>query len=234
MPRRSAPRLRPVLALAFLLAAGPDGSAVAQAAGSSPAPSPAEVARRDGGIPPYAAADVQFMQGMIGHHAQAIRMTGWAPSHGARADIQRLAERIVVAQQDEIAFMQRWLRDRNQTVPDPASPHAGHDMHAMHADSGHAGMEGSMGTMRMPGMLTDAELAQLDAARGPEFDRLFLTYMIRHHEGAVSMVERLFGSNGAAQDDDVFKFASDVSVDQTTEVARMRSMLEAMPAPARP
>jgi uncharacterized protein (DUF305 family) len=83
--------------------------------------------------------------------------------------------------------------------------------------------------MLMPGMLTPEQMGQLGAARGAEFDRLFLTFMIQHHEGAVTMVRQLFGSAGAAQEDTIFKFASDVSVDQTTEVARMRRMLAAMP-----
>ena len=167
---------------------------------------PAELARADSGRPRYTAEDVRFMQGMIGHHAQAVLMAGWAPSHGARADVRVLAERIVVAQNDEIALMQRWLRDRRETVPEAMSHHE------------HPGM-------LMPGMLTAEELAQLDRARGAEFDRLFLTFMIKHHEGALAMVDRLFSSAGAAQDTDVYRFASDVHVDQVTEIERMRTML---------
>jgi uncharacterized protein (DUF305 family) len=156
---------------------------------------------------PYTSADIEFMSGMIPHHAQAITMSRWAPTHGGSAAIQRLAERIINAQEDEIATMQRWLRDRRQPVP---------DMHAMHH------ME------HMPlaaGMLTPAQMKQLDAARGDEFDRLFLTFMIQHHRGAVAMVQKLFSSYGAGQDQTVFKFASDVNVDQSTEIARMESML---------
>jgi uncharacterized protein (DUF305 family) len=156
------------------------------------------------------------MSHMIGHHAQAIVMAGWAPSHGASGSVQTLAARIINAQQDEIATMQQWLRDHNQPVPEPGS----HTM-AMSMDGGHA--------MLMPGMLTDAQMHQLDAARGKEFDRLFLTFMIQHHRGAVSMVKDLFGTYGAAQDDLVFKFASDVNVDQTTEIARMEKMLATLP-----
>jgi uncharacterized protein (DUF305 family) len=154
---------------------------------------------------------------MIPHHAQAVLIAGWAASHGARSDVRVLCERIVVAQADEIATMQRWLRERGRTVP----------------DGGHHTMAGLQHDRLMPGMLNAQELAQLDSARGPEFNRLFLTYMIRHHEGALSMVDGLFGSPGAAQDDVVFKFASDVYADQSTEIDRMERMLAAMPAGAR-
>ncbi len=167
---------------------------------------------------PYTAADVQFMSGMIGHHSQAIVMSAWAPTHAADAAVQRLAERIINAQQDEIATMQRWLADRLQPVPD-AKP-----MSQSMADvPGMAGMD--HGAMLMPGMLTDAQMKALDAARGWDFDRLFLTGMIQHHRGATSMVAKLFGTEGAGQDETIFKFASDVNVDQTTEIARMQRML---------
>ena len=172
-------------------------------------------ARADSLRYPYTAADVHFMSGMIGHHAQAIVMAKWAPSHGADPAVQRLAERIINAQEDEIATMQRWLGDRLQPVPD-AKPMS-HDM------AGMAGMDHS--AMMMPGMLTDVQMKELDTARGPEFDRLFLTYMIQHHKGATAMVSTLFGTTGAGQDETVFKFASDVNVDQTTEIARMQRML---------
>jgi uncharacterized protein (DUF305 family) len=161
---------------------------------------------------PYTAADVHFMTGMIGHHAQAITMAGWAPGHGASASVRTLCERIANEQQDEITTMSQWLADHHQPVPDP---HAGMKMT----------MNGTEHEMLMPGMLTGQQMKQLDAARGPEFDRLFLTFMIQHHKGAVSMVHDLFESYGAAQDEQVFKFASDVNVDQSTEIARMEKML---------
>lgn len=164
----------------------------------------------------YTAADINFMGGMISHHAQALVMAGWAESHGASPSVLTLAERITNAQQDEIAAMQRWLRDRHQPVPE-ANPH-GMVMK----------MDGMDHVMLMPGMLTESQLKQLDAARGKEFDRLFLTFMIQHHSGAVSMVKDLFGTYGAAQDITVFKMASDISADQTTEIERMRKMLGAM------
>jgi uncharacterized protein (DUF305 family) len=163
---------------------------------------------------PYSDADVEFMAGMIPHHAQAVIMAAWAPSHGARQDVAILCERILVAQRDEIATMQNWLRDRGQTVPDAASTR-----HRMRVD----GIEHDM---LMPGMLSDEEMAALDRARGPEFDRLFLTGMIKHHQGAIDMVDVLFKSYGAAQDETVFKFASDVYADQSIEIDRMNQMLQ--------
>lgn len=164
-------------------------------------------------------ADVDFMSGMVPHHAQAVKIASWAASHGARADIRVLCERIVVAQRDEIALMRTWLKDHNRPVPAPDATHASMNMNGMRHD------------MLMPGMLTDEELAQLDRARGPEFDRLFLTFMIRHHEGAVSMVDKLFGSTGAGQDETVFRLASDIYADQTTEIDRMQKILATIPAP---
>jgi uncharacterized protein (DUF305 family) len=162
---------------------------------------------------PYTDADVEFMSGMIAHHAQAVVMAGWAPTHGARRDVAVLCERIVVAQRDEIAMMQTWLRDRGLEVPDATSTR-----HKMK-------MNGVVHEMLMPGMLTDEEMAALDKARGPEFDRLFLEGMIKHHQGAIDMVDVLFKAYGAAQDEMVFRFASDVYADQGIEIARMQEML---------
>jgi uncharacterized protein (DUF305 family) len=175
-------------------------------------------ARADSIRHPYTVADIDFMSHMIGHHAQALVMAGWAPSHGASASVRILAERIINAQQDEIATMQQWLRDRGKPVPEARS--AGMKMM----------MNGVEHEMLMPGMLTEDQMKQLDQARGPEFDRRFLTFMIQHHRGAVAMVQSLFGTNAAAQDETVFKFANDVSVDQSTEIARMERMLAALPA----
>ncbi len=184
-------------------------------------------ARADSLRYPYTKADIDFMSGMIHHHAQAISISRWAPSHEASPAVQRLTARIINAQTDEITIMRTWLGDRNQPMPTVDSTgkvtmggmsHAmpGHDMSSM------PGM-GSMPSM--PGMLTDAQLKELDAARGTEFNRLFLTYMIQHHRGAVTMVRTLFSSSGAGQDETVFKFASDVEVDQSTEIRRMFSMM---------
>jgi uncharacterized protein (DUF305 family) len=174
-------------------------------------------ARADSVRHPYTAADVDFMSHMIGHHAQALVMAGWAPTHGANASVRTLAERIINAQQDEIATMQRWLGDRGKPVPEARAT----GMKMM--------MNGVQHEMLMPGMLTEAQMKQLDQARGAEFDRLFLTFMIQHHRGGVSMVKDLFGTNGAAQDETVFKFANDVNVDQSTEIARMERMLAVLP-----
>jgi uncharacterized protein (DUF305 family) len=200
-------------ALAALTACG-GGAGHQVQTGPAPAPSKGvEVARTDSLRRPYTEADIRFMTDMIGHHSQAITMAGWAPSHGADASIQTLASRIVNAQQDEIATMRQWLRERNQPVPPPDTGMAGHQMHHM----------------LMPGMLTPEQMQQLDQARGPAFDRLFLTSMIQHHKGAVSMVDALFATPGAGRDETVFKFANDVSVDQSTEIARMETMLAALP-----
>lgn len=166
-------------------------------------------ARADSARLPYTEADVRFMSAMIGHHAQALEMAGMAASHGASEAIRILAGRIVNGQQDEIALMQQWLRDRGRPVPDPA-----HGMHGGHE-----------GAHVMAGMLTPQQMTQLDAARSADFDVLFLRYMIQHHRGAVAMVKELFATHGAGQDETVFRFATDVNVDQTTEIDRMERML---------
>ena len=163
---------------------------------------------------PYSDADVAFMSGMIPHHAQAVIMAGWAPTHGARKDIAILCERMVVGQRDEIALLQQWLRERGLPVPDASSTRHRMKMNGVEHD------------MLMPGMLTDEEMAALDRARGPEFDRLFLEGMIRHHRGAIDMVDALLKSYGAAQDETVFKFANDVQADQSIEIDVMQKMLE--------
>jgi uncharacterized protein (DUF305 family) len=168
---------------------------------------------------PISAADVKFITGMIPHHAQAVKMARWAPTHGASPALQRFAERIAVAQRDEIAMMRTWLRENKFPVPDTNATH----VMMQHDGASHA--------MLMAGMLTDDEMAQLDAARGLEFDRLFLRFMIRHHEGAVTMVDELFASHGAGQDEFVFRFASDVFADQTTEIEFLQGMLDALPPP---
>src|SRR5690348_10042522 len=162
---------------------------------------------------PYSDADVAFMTGMIPHHAQAVVMSGWAPSHGARSDVSILCERILVGQTDEIRSMQQWLADRGLPVPDAKSTRMKMKMNGVEHD------------MLMPGMLTDEEMAELDKARGPEFNRLFLIGMIKHHQGAIDMVNDLFKSYGAAQDDMIYKFASDVFADQSIEIEVMQKML---------
>jgi uncharacterized protein (DUF305 family) len=187
------------------------------------------LARADSARIPYTAADVAFVDGMIHHHAQAIVMAGWAPSHGASADVRTLCGRIINAQLDEIHRMQQWLADRRQPVPWPKltrdTTGASHEMADM---PGMARMHGSAGDSLMPGMLTSAQLDSLDRSRGEEFDRRFLTGMIQHHRGAVSMVRQLFATYGAGQDETIFKMATDINVDQTTEIARMQRLLVAL------
>jgi uncharacterized protein (DUF305 family) len=179
----------------------------------------------------FTPADVRFMADMIHHHAQALEMAAMAPSHGASAQIQTLAARIFNGQQDEIRTMQAWLRERGQPVPE-VSGHEGHAPAGQHAGHGHVhGAHGHAAEHAgMPGMLTPEQMARLHQARGAEFDRLFLTLMIQHHRGAVQMVHELFATDGAGQDDTVFRFASDVQVDQATEIARMEQMLSRMGA----
>lgn len=154
--------------------------------------------------PGYTVADVRFMQHMIGHHAQAIVMAALAPTHGASEKVQRLAQKIDISQRDEIAMMKQWLTERKQAVPTDSQSSA----------------------LMMAGMLSGAQMAQLDAARGRDFDRLFLGFMIRHHEGALQMVEELFKTPGAGQDSDIFRFATDVDADQRDEIYAMQQLLD--------
>jgi uncharacterized protein (DUF305 family) len=179
------------------------------------------LARLDSARMRFTDADVRFMTRMIHHHAQAIEMAELAPQRAASPQLRTLAARIINAQRDEIATMRRWLETRGQPLP-----------HSGDAAQGHAAMDHAQAhSMPMPGMLTPEEIAALAAASGPRFDRLFLSSMIRHHQGAVTMVKELFATDGAAQDEEVFKFASDAQVDQATEIARMEAMLETLPGP---
>ena len=154
-------------------------------------------------------ADVKFMQGMIGHHAQAIEMTALLYSRTNRDDMRALAKRIDISQADEINMMKHWLESRGQDVP---NEHA-HHMH---------------GATLMPGMLTQEEMDRLAAAKGDEFDRLFLEGMIKHHGGALTMVHDLFATAGAGQEVEIFSFASDVDADQRMEIDRMGAMLNSI------
>ena len=147
------------------------------------------------------------MQGMIGHHVQAVEMTKLLSSRTSRADMQLLAKRIEISQADEIEMMRDWLTSRGESLPDP---------HAHHAPN----------ATLMPGMLTANEMQQLAEAKDAEFDRLFLAFMIKHHEGALVMVDELFSTPGAGQQSDTFAFASDVDADQRMEIARMSAMLK--------
>lgn len=224
---RSARPLTAVVSLALLTLAGCGGGTAATRSAPEPATAsrshiltPAELAKADSGRGAYTKADVAFMQGMIHHHAQAIVMARWAPTHSGRADVKVLAARIDVAQADEIALMQTWLRARRETVPDPLAP--------THHTAGHQVSGTAMSDTLMPGMLSADQMKQLEAARGADFDRLFLTFMIQHHEGALTMTHQLFSSPGAGQETIVWQFASDVEADQSTEIERMQSMLKTL------
>ena len=155
----------------------------------------------------HTAADIKFMQGMISHHAQALEMAALLPSRSTRENMRLLALRIEVSQADEIKMMQEWLKARGADVP---------DAHAHHGP----------GATRMPGMLTPDEMSRLAAAKGTEFDRLFLEFMIKHHEGALFMVKELLSTPGAGQEAEVFAFASDVDADQRMEIERMGVLLK--------
>src|SRR5688500_3600239 len=183
---------------------------------TQPSESAIDRARADSLRRPYTAADIHFMSAMIGPHAQALAMARLAENRAASPSVQNLADRLLAGQAYEIVTMQNWLRDRRQPVPEAKPGPMKMNMNRM------------VHEMMMPGMLTAEQMAQLEAARGKEFDRLFLTFMIQHHRGATSMVKELFGSQGAAQDETVFKFANDVNVDQETEIARMQKMLAAL------
>ena len=166
-------------------------------------------------LPPPSAADVQFMQDMIMHHAQAVEMTALIESHTQNNDLRSLGARISRSQSDEMKFMKRWLTVRGE----PAAP----AMHAMH------GMDMSSHQMMMPGMLTAKQMDTLKNAKGEEFDQLFLKGMIQHHNGALVMVKDLFDSAGAGQDAELFNFASDVDSGQRAEIRIMQSMLGEKP-----
>jgi uncharacterized protein (DUF305 family) len=182
----------------------------------------------------YTAADVAFMQGMIMHHAQAVVMSDWAPTHGASPRPQVLCKRIALSQRDEITMMQHWLQDRHLDTPDPLHMLNGaaapvHDTSPMDMP----GMDMGAHPMMMKGMLTPAQMRQLDAARDTTFDRLYLTGMIRHHEGALDMVASLFATPGSGQQPEIFNFATDVDAGQRAEITRMQAMLNTItPSPS--
>lgn len=176
--------------------------------------------------PSYTAADVRFMQGMIGHHAQALAMTALIPTRSSRQDIRMLGQRITVSQKDEIAMMQQWLRDRHQQVPARDAQPGGQTMAGSSMNM--PGM--AMSDTLMPGMLTSEQLAVLAKTTGDEFDKLFLADMIRHHEGALVMVKSLLGTTGSGQEAEVFRFASEVDTDQRSEIARMNALLDTLGA----
>lgn len=223
---------RPSVGLAVLtaiavLAAGcaTTGASSETPASGVSAPSAETTASAEASIPEGAAAradslrrswteaDVHFMRGMIHHHAQALTMARMASTHGASERIRTLTARILNSQEGEIGLMRDWLLDRGEPAPE-VEP------------------DGTLASgrplMQMAGMLTERQMEELREARGEEFDRLFLIYMIQHHEGALTMVDELFATPGAAQNEVTFRLASDIAADQTSEIERMRTMLRAM------
>jgi len=176
-------------------------------------------ARLDSARTRFTDADVHFVAGMIAHHAQAVHMARLADTRAGSPSVRTLALRILSGQQDEIALMQQWLGERALPVPHVQVTDTGVTVHgADHALHAHG-----------PGMLTPEQMHALEQAEGAAFDRLFLTSMIEHHRGALSMVHELFATDGAGQDPALFRFASDVQVDQATEIARMERMLAELP-----
>lgn len=223
--KRIVPRVRTLAPMVVLLAAACQATTQADVA-TPPVPATAADAHREHtpapprettastpGITamPAMDAETRFMHHMIAHHAQALAMVSLVPPRTSSQGLRLLAERIELSQKDEIALMRRWLERRGKPVPPT-------DHHAMHA--------------AMPGMITEAEMARLAAATGTEFERLFLELMTRHHQGALAMVAQLLGSQGAAQDSELFRLAADIDADQQAEIARMQSMLRALPSRA--
>ena len=153
-------------------------------------------------------ADAGFVRDMIGHHAQALQMTALVPERTQRPDVRIIAERIQLSQDAEIAQMRRWLQARKLAVPDSAAAH--HEHHDGHT---------------MPGMLSAEEMAQLRAARGQEFERLFAELMIKHHEGALLMIEQLKNTPGAGEEAELFQMISHIDADQRAEIARLRRLI---------
>ena len=192
--------------LAGCRSAGGDAPVVVQP-GAPGQPSRVVSADAAAAVPLHTDADVRFMQEMIGHHAQALEMTALLKTRSTSEDMQKMALRIELSQRDEIKMMQEWLRGRGAAVPDE---------HAHHAH----------GAKLMPGMLTPEEMARLAAAKGVEFDRLFLEFMIKHHQGALIMVSNLYATPGAGQEVEIAAFASDVDADQLIEIRRMGIMLK--------
>lgn len=212
--RRLSPLLISAAALVTLGLAAAPTSALGQAAQKqTPQAPPPEYPGRY----PFTRADIDFVTGMISHHAQAIDMSVLAPTRASSNSVKTLCRRIINAQSDEIVIFQQWLKDRKQPVPEAK---------AMPTKMMMSGVEHEM---MMPGMLTDAQMKQLGESSGVDFDRNFLTFMIQHHEGAVTMVNTLLASPGAAQDEQSYKFASDIYADQTAEIDRMQQMLTSIP-----
>lgn len=172
-------------------------------------------------LPPRSAKDVEFMQGMIMHHAQAVEMTSFINSRTENREIRLIGARISQSQSDEMGFMKRWLENRGESV---SMPEMKMDMKGMSMSSHRKHQE-----MMMPGMLTSKQMDALKNSKGVEFDRLFLSGMIQHHQGALEMVKQLFETAGAGQDAELFNFASDVDSGQRAEIKIMQTLLGEKP-----
>lgn len=193
-------------------------AASSEPAGAAPQPSSASAIGAGAGgtnaadtLQNYSPADVRFLQRMIPHHAQALLLTGMVDDRTESVDIRNIAERIEASQESEIELMRQWLIRRGEDAPDVDPRHAHHM---------------NRGGAAMPGMLTEEQLARLEAASGTQFDKLFLEYMIEHHEGALVMVGELFATAGAGEETEIFRLASDVDADQRAEIRRLRMLLE--------
>ena len=220
--------VRKLSVIAVLLAAA-TFSGMAQAQEAQKSKSEIEAlywARIDSAKMVFSEADVKFMTGMIGHHAQALIMSRLAPENEASSQVQVLCSRIINAQQDEINTMQNWLRERGQPVPEIHIDGLNLMIH-MSGGEGEGMMNhgGGHDHSMMPGMLTQEQLVELSEAKGVEFDKLFLKYMIQHHTGAITMVKELISTDGAMMGDAMFKIANEINVDQITEIERMKLML---------
>jgi len=204
-PRHILVLLLGITAPAVVTAQGHAGHAPSTTAGGAASVRPSE-------------PDIAFIQGMLAHHAQAVEMVALVPRRTTRRELLLIAERIDVSQRDEMTWMRDWLAEHR--IPTTEN-HGAHD----HAAMGHASM---------PGMLTPEEMAALTRVSALEFERRFLEGMIKHHEGALTMIAALFGSQDAAQRPEIFAFASDVDADQRAEIVRMRKVLAALTAPTAP
>src|SRR5947209_4579743 len=218
---------RPICTLALVFIFAVNAPAAVQARQSGPRPvvvqpgAPGQPTKKlppstTAKLPPRSHADVEFMQGMIMHHAQAVEMTALIASHTENKELRTLGARISRSQSDEIKFMKRWLTARGEPTSMSMPRMQGMDMahHAMPL---------------MPGMLTPEQMEALRKAHSPEFDRLFLTGMIQHHNGALTMVKDLFDTAGSGQDAELFGFATDVDTGQRAEIRIMQEMLKELP-----
>jgi uncharacterized protein (DUF305 family) len=200
---------RLIVTAAFLSLGAIAGAACRSAAAATQVAQPPGPPAPTVSLPKYTPADASFMQGMIGHHQQALEMVALLKTHTTNRNMQLLGLRIEVSQNDEIKMMQTWLRNRGEAVPDE---------HAMHVHD----------AKLMPGMLSPEQMSQLAASKDAAFDRLFLEFMIQHHNGALIMVKELASTPGAGQESSVNAFAAEVEADQGAEITRMRAMRAAM------